>query len=145
MKKEISLVLAIAIMIVIGGGAFYGGLSYQKAQSAKQRSGFAGRAGQFGDQAPGNRIGAARGGTQPVSGEILSINDKSITVKMRDGSSKIVLIGDSTLINKSTQGNKVDLANNQNVMVVGTTNSDGSVTATNINIQPIPALPVPAQ
>lgn len=140
-KNQISLILAIVIMVVIGGGAFWGGISYQKTQTAKTRAATASR---FGGAAGAGRTGAganAARGNGAVSGQILSTTDTGITVKSRDGSSKIVVIGNSTVINKSTAGAKTDLTTDENVMVVGTTNSDGSVTATNINIQPAASTP----
>ena len=66
---------------------------------------------------------------QPVRGQIISADNNSITVKMQDGSSKIVAISDKTTINKSTQGSKTDLTNGQEVTAFGTKNSDGSITA----------------
>ncbi|MEI6040473.1 MAG: DUF5666 domain-containing protein [Candidatus Berkelbacteria bacterium] len=132
MKKEINFLLAIGIMVVVAGGAFYGGLSYQKSVSVKARSNFAGRAANGRVQGQGFQAGQQR----PVSGQIISLDDKSITVKMRDGSSRIVLIGDKTVIAKSAVGSKSDLAQNAQVGVTGTQNSDGSLTAQSIDIQP---------
>ncbi len=141
MKTKINLILAIGIMIVIAGGAFYGGTVYQKSTTSKVRAAFGSGnsmmrngavAGQFA------RGGQGANGARPVTGQIISSDDKSVTVKMKDGSSKIVLFGNSTAIAKSTAGTKTDLATGTQVMVVGTANSDGSVTATNINIQPAP-------
>lgn len=140
-KNQISLILAIVIMVVIGGGAFYGGSVYQKSATTKARTAAVSR---FGGAAGAGRTGAganAARGNGAVSGQILSATDTGITVKSRDGSSKIVVIGNSTVINKSTAGAKTDLTTDENVMVVGTTNSDGSVTATNINIQPAASTP----
>ncbi len=68
-------------------------------------------------------------------GEILSEDDKSITVKMEDGSSKIVLISDTTQINKTDPGAKSDLTVGTKVGVFGVDNN-GTVTAQNIQIDP---------
>lgn len=83
-------------------------------------------------QARGNR-----GGFRPVSGEIISQDDKSITVKLTDGSSKIVLLGSSTTINKADTATKSDLVTGKKVAVFGSENSDGSVTASSIQLDPI--------
>ena len=47
-----------------------------------------------------------------------------------------MLIGESTSINKSAEGSKNDLIVGENVAVFGTNNSDGSVTAQNIQLNP---------
>ena len=74
---------------------------------------------------------------RPVNGEIISTDDKGVTVKLTDGSSKIVMISDTTSINNVTTATKKDLKVGEKVMVVGQTNSDGSVSAQNIQINPI--------
>jgi hypothetical protein len=139
MKKEINLLAAIVLMIVIAGVAFYGGMSFQKSQTAKTRtaamSRFTGGAGRT-----GGVLGAGGANiNRPVSGQVLSVSDTGITVKMANGTSRIVMIGDSTVVAKSTPGAKTDLTTGQQVMVSGTANSDGSLTAQNIQIQPTPA------
>lgn len=72
-----------------------------------------------------------------VSGEIISNDGESITVKAQDGSTKIVLLAKSTSINKAAKGTKDDLKNGERVMVIGNQNSDGSVTADTIQLNPV--------
>lgn len=131
------------IAVVVAALAFYGGMKYQQMHGATTRGGqFAGRgSGQFGQA--GDSSGAAgqgnRGGAafRPINGEITSSDDKSITVKLQDGSSKIVLFSDSTQINKADQASKDDLKSGTKVAVFGQTNADGSVTAQNIQLNPM--------
>lgn len=78
-----------------------------------------------------------RTGFRPVVGEIISKDDKSVTVKLQDGGSKIVLFSDGTSINKVSEGSKDDLKTGEQVGIFGTENSDGSVTAQNIQLNPI--------
>ena len=59
-----------------------------------------------------------------------------MTVKLQDGGSKIVILTDSTAINKSAEGSREDLKIGGKVGVFGTENSDGSVTAQNIQLDP---------
>ena len=73
---------------------------------------------------------------RPINGEIISSDDKSITVKLSDGSSKIVVLGTSTVINKADQATKDDLKVGEKAAVFGTENSDGSITAQNIQLNP---------
>lgn len=128
MKKQINLVLAIALLIVIGGGSFYGGTIYQKSHGNQIRGNFANRNMRTPDQT--NR----QTGIAPVSGQIVSLDDKSATIKLKDGGSKIILFSDSTVFNKNTTGSKSDLTQNEQIMVTGSQNSDGSITAQTLNI-----------
>ena len=114
------------LVVLVGVGAFFGGMQYQKSQRSAGRGQFAG-AGQF-----GNRNGQNR----PVIGEIVSADDKSITVKLMDGSSKIVILSATTAINKQATGSAADLKTGEKVLVLGKENSDGSITAQNIQLNP---------
>lgn len=138
MKKEI--LYPVIAAVVVGALAFFGGMKYQQ---SKMRAFGGDRQGNFMMQ--GGRTGGANGaqggqrmmtqGMRPVMGEIISVDDKSITVKMQDGSSKIVLVSDSTSINKSDAGAKTDLTVGTKVGVFGADNN-GTVTAQNIQINP---------
>lgn len=122
-------VMTLIIVVVVGALAFYGGTQYQKSQ----RPSFGG--GQFGSRVFGGGQGRSNSqGARPVIGEILSKDDKSITVQMQDGSTKIVILSDKTMINKATTGSKTDLRTGVRVSAFGTTNSDGSITAQNIAV-----------
>lgn len=113
---------------MVGGIGFYAGIKYQ------QLKGASGRFGNF----QGVRSGQPqRGLGRPVNGEIISSDDKTITVKLQDGSSKIVLFSDKTSINKASEGSMEDLRTGVRVAAFGVENSDGSITATNIQINPV--------
>lgn len=73
----------------------------------------------------GQRFGQRNGNFQPVRGEITSSDANSITVKMQDGSSKIVLLSDITAITEATSASKQSLTTGKQVMVIG---SNGSIT-----------------
>lgn len=126
MQKNI--LITIILVAVVGGGAFFGGMKYQQSkQPAFLRQGVQGQR---------TATGGNRQGFRPVNGEIISSDDKSITVKLQDGSSKIVLITDKTAINKAAEATKDDLKNGEKVAVFGQENTDGSVTAQNIQLNP---------
>lgn len=70
-----------------------------------------------------------------IDGEILSKDDNSITVKLKDGGSKIIIFSNSTNVLKSTQVTLNDINVGDNVIISGKANSDGSVIADSIQIR----------
>ena len=128
--KNNMIIIVIVVALVVGAGGFFAGMKYQQSKSP------AGRFGNFQNARNGN-TGQRAQGFRPVNGEIISSDDKSITVKLQDGSSKIVLLTDTTSINKSSEGSKSDLKLGEKVAVFGTENSDGSVTAQNVQLNPL--------
>jgi hypothetical protein len=76
-----------------------------------------------------------------TSGSIVSSDANSMTIKLASGSTKIVLYSGSTTISVSKTGSSADFTAGQNVRVSGTTNSDGSITATNIQCGTVAAAP----
>lgn len=124
------------LAILIASGAFFGGMQYQKLKVpsfGNFRNGQGAVAGARGMM--GQRNGNGQN-FRPVSGEILSFDSNGVTVKLTDGSSKIVLFSGSTAFVKSSEGTKDELKVGDKVMVVGAQNSDGSVTAQNVQINP---------
>lgn len=139
MKKFLSILIAV---LVIGGGAFYGGTMYTKAKQPA-RGNFV-RLGQGIDtQGIGgaNMRGGQAGGF--IGGEIISKDDNSITVKLRDGGSKLIFYSLGTEISKFASGVAADLEVGKNISVNGKTNSDGSLTADSIQVRPAASIPKP--
>jgi len=88
------------------------------------------------DRGSQNGTGQKNGNGNMTIGEITKIDDTSVTVKTADGGSKIVLISDSTTINQSTTAAKTDLKVGSKISVVGSQNTDGSITCKTINLNP---------
>jgi len=122
-------IATIILVVAVGAAGFFVGMQYQKMQRGNFASRFGGANGTF------QRLGGANG-MRPVFGQIISADATSITVKMNDGSTKIVIVSSRTSINKAATGTKDDLKTGETVAVFGTTNSDGSVTAQNIQLNP---------
>lgn len=138
--KKWTIALVVVVVIAVGVGAFFGGRASKgsSAQAATANGQTAGQAAQFpgsgGAQngASGANVARLRGGF--VSGSIIASDDSSITVQTADGSTKIVLISDSTKISKTEDATKSELTTGEDVVVTGTSNEDGSVTATRISL-----------
>jgi hypothetical protein len=139
--KELKPLYVVIIALAVGAAAFFGGMQYQKSKTpiiAGFNNGSGNGRGGTGQGGNGQfqRRGGNNQGIRPVLGDIIATDDKSITVKLQDGSTKIVILSESTAINKADQAQKSDLKTGEKVMVLGPTNSDGSVTAQNIQLNP---------
>jgi len=126
-------IVAVIIAVVVGALAFYGGVQYQLSKQSAGRGSYA--TGQLGAGRTGTGTRRTASG-QPVSGKILNIDTSSITVELTDGSSRIVLLSDKTIFNKTATVDKSELKVGDKVGVFGTTNTDGSVTAQNVQLNP---------
>lgn len=134
--------MTVALVLVFTGAGFYGGMKYQQSQKGN----FSGQLGTGQGAFRNSRVGGTgangtvnRGGFRPVAGEIILADDKSITVKLQDDSSKIILINSKTIINKAQIVDKTELKVGEKVSVFGSENTDGSVTAQNVQLGPVGA------
>ena len=131
MKKIIP--LFIILLIIVGGGFFYGGMKYQQSKTPSRQA--------FQNLSPEQRQqflqeSAGRVGAGFLSGEVIAKDEKSLTLKLPDGSTKIVFFSSSTQISKMTEGSIGDVEIGKEIMVSGEQNSDGSYTAKTIQLSP---------
>ncbi len=145
-KNNQNMVITILVAIIFAGIGFFVGTKYQQSQLTNQRS-------QFMDQFGGRnrndnkdstgrglngdgfgRMGGFRGGQ--IFGDIIDVDEKSVTVKLSDGSSKIILFSDTTSIRRGVDASVSDLKIGDKVVTFGNTNTDGSISAQNIEINP---------
>ncbi len=146
-KKSIIIVLCVAVLV--GGISFYGGMKYGQnnpSTSSGQGAGMGfanlspterqARSQQSGVTASKGQLGMRTGGGF-IAGEIISKDDKSITIKLQDSGSKIVFYSDSVEVIKSVSGTAIDLEVGKTVTVNGSANSDGSITAQSIQMRPV--------
>lgn len=151
------IISVIAVAVVVGGGAFFGGMKYAESKSPRgqfSRADFqnlspeerqqriqqfgANVGGAFGgDHAGGSGFRGGQGGGGFTGGEIIAKDDKSITVKLQDGGSRIIFFSDATAVTKSAQGSLSDLMVGAQISANGTANSDGSITAQAIQLRPL--------
>ncbi len=149
------------IVVVVGVGAFFGGmkvgqmggnraqafqnlrnLSPEERQQRLQQFGMNGQPGANGQM--GGMGARMSGGTM---GDVISKDDKSFTVKLRDGGTRIVFFSPTTQTMKSVDATATDVQVGTTVIVNGTSNPDGSVTAQTVQIRPAvtaTAMPTPA-
>ena len=148
------ILIGVVAALALAGGGFAAGMTFDKAQTPATTTGATGASGARGGT--GARGGFGGGGTgavagqQPVTGRILAVNDGSITVAAVERgqggganaqasaspvtTSQIVLVGTSTRIVKTTETDVKlsDLKVNDQVTVIGTTDTTGMVSATAI-------------
>lgn len=139
MKNPIVIPVVVAIVAVVGG--FIIGVKYQEFEFAKSMQnrfpGMRNVGGEMGTNT--NRLANGRDqqmGFRGTNGEVIKRDATSMTVKMGDGSSKLVLISDSTKVTTSAETDIKDVMVGSKVVVVGSTNPDGSITAQNIQLNP---------
>jgi len=138
------IIATLVLLVVVSVGAFFAGTKYQQSKITSQFTQRTGAIGQGMNRSAGNTGNATgqanRGqmtGFRQTIGEIINADDKSITVKLTDGSSKIILFSDSTVVNQTATASKTDLKVGTKVAVMGDTNTDGSITSKTIDINPV--------
>jgi hypothetical protein len=140
MKK--TLIISIILILAVGAGSFFGGMKY-----GQSKSGMGFKNGNFKGALTGMPGTGTRqnSGSPFVLGEIISKDDTSMTIKTSNGGSKIVFYSGSTSIQKTATGTAADLETGKSVTVIGTTNSDGSITAQTIQFGQMPGGQMPGQ
>jgi hypothetical protein len=145
MQRKITISVIVIIIVSIIG--FYSGIKYgQNSLSASVKNARRNFQGNFGTSSAtaNNFRNFGKDGTTAgmVNGEIIAKDATSVTVKLRDGSSKIIFYSTSTQISKMANGSADDLTIGKNVSISGSANQDGSITSQSIQIRPnLPAQP----
>ncbi|MFA6324869.1 MAG: hypothetical protein WCX46_01435 [Candidatus Paceibacterota bacterium] len=131
-KKIISVIVGIIVL----AGVFYGGIFYSKNKTSNKNQ--TNQAFGQNNRGLGNNIGMKSGGGFGGLnvGEIISKDDESVTLKLKDGGSKIIFYSNKTTISKTTDGTIDDLVVGKQVNINGKSNPDGSISAESIQIRP---------
>ena len=144
--KPAQIVIGVVIALALAGGGFAAGMTVGKgsaneATASASPSGAAGRGAITGRAGQGGALGGSgAAGGQAMAGRIISVNDGSITIEVRQAgaqgasqtvTSQIVLVGSSTRIVKTVESDikLSDLKANDQVTIVGTTDASGNVSA----------------
>lgn len=150
--KPWMIIVAVVVVLAVGGASFYGGMRFRESQILKDPSMLFAQMGgrQFGQGFPTGAVGErptqggafvggqgaqpqgavvqGRGGTM---GTIAAIDGGVLTLNTNDGS-VLVQTADTTLVEKLTSVDVSELQVGESVMVSGSTNEDGSITARSI-------------
>jgi hypothetical protein len=131
-SRNIKIIIALIAVLVFGfySGMRYGGGNVAAANAARGANFQAGGRGVGG---PGGIRGGTGGGA--TAGDIISKDATSITVGLRAGGSKIIFYSPATSISTIASGTPTDLLTGKQVIVSGTTNQDGSINASNIQVR----------
>ena len=121
-KYSVHVIWAVIAVVALAGGIFYG-KSTTTGQAVTVRGSFA----------SSTRAGRTGGGF--VSGQIISVDRNSVTVALPNGNSQVVFYSSSTQVMKPTIVPASNLTAGTRVMIGGTANSDGSLTAQSIQVQ----------
>jgi hypothetical protein len=134
--------IVVAAVISFGGGFAVSRYVFPVKPSANVQGEFARFAGGAAVGQFAIRTGSGTGGARTgagggfVSGEILKKDDTSMSIKMQDGSSKLVLVTSSTQALKTSTTDLSGLNVGEQVTVIGSANSDGSITAQSVQVRP---------
>lgn len=125
-KYSTHIIWAVIVVIAFAGGWYYG--------KSMTPSGFGARAGTFASSTRGAGSRAGSGGGF-ASGQVTAKDAQSITLQLANGNSEVVFYSSSTSIIKPSSASMSDITPGTNVLVGGTQNSDGSVTAQTIQVR----------
>ncbi len=133
-------IVAAVIAGAVGAAGFFGGMTYQKSkQPVLTRAGLVQMRDRMGSgntaNPPANPMRAGFSGGM-TSGEVINTDGQSLTVKTPDGSSKIIILSANTKYTKSAEATSTEVSVGTTVMITGTANTDGSITATSIQLNP---------
>ena len=122
-NKKIIIGFVVLALVSFYAGMRYGGNNVRAAITSRSQ----------------NNSGGMRNRGGFTSGEILSMDAQSFTIKLNTGS-KIVFYTDQTAISKMVDGTLADLAVGKQVSIMGTPNPDGSLNADSVQLRNTPAV-----
>ena len=131
--KNKQIIIWVIVLVIVGGLSFYAGTKV-----SGNKVGGPNGAGQFAGGPGGARMGRG-GGVGFTTGEVISKDATSVTVKLKDGGSKIIFVASSTAVQKTSPGSIDDIVVGSQVSANGSANADGSINAVTISSRPMGA------
>ncbi len=127
MKQKTHIIWAVVAVAALVAGIFWG----------RAMAGGAPGNSRFGALSSSSRTFAGRGNSSAnvFAGQVSAIDGSSITLQLPSGNSEVVLYASSTPVTEPTNVSIAKVVAGTNIMVMGTQNSDGSVTAQSIEIR----------
>jgi pectate lyase len=121
--------LMIGLCVACAAIFFFVGMFYGKgtAPAAPSGRGFS--------SSSARAFGGTRGGFGGGSGQVTAKDSQTITLQLQNGNSEVVFYSSSTQVIKPTAATISDVTDGTQVVIVGTQNSDGSLTAQSIQIR----------
>lgn len=137
MKRRFIIVI-ILVSLTIGAVTFF--IGFKTGQSSRPRfqpGQMANRRSPIGGQAGINESGLGFNLPRPLIGEIIALDDQTLTLKTPDGSNRMIIYSpNSTLISQSASASADDLVVGKTVTVTGQIGQGNSLTAQSITINP---------
>ena len=133
-KNSSNIVIILIVAVIVGVTAFFMGMKYQQSKNATLTASSNPTQRVRSNNKFGGRFGRLSGN---IVGDVLTVNSTSLAVKLGDGSSKLVNLSSSTKYNKEAKVALSDIKTGTKVAVFGVSNSDGSITAYNVLLNPI--------
>lgn len=131
MKKiKTYIIWVIVAIIALVGGIFWGKAMGASGAASTQRP----FAGAFASSTRGFAGRGAGAGGSVYAGQVASISGTNLTLQLPNGNSEVVFYATSTPVNEQASVPISKVAKGTNVIINGTANSDGSVTAQSIEI-----------
>ncbi len=143
MKPIYTIIIAVVVALVAGGGAFFAGTAYGEAQAQNTRSeflrnrGFGGN----GQTATGQNGQAGQNGqngqfARPAAfGTVKSVSGNTIVLTMQDGSTVTVTVNAQTTYQKTDSGSLSDVQPGERLTVTSD-QTGANITARGIQIRP---------
>ena len=155
--KKVFLILGIVLAAaLLSAGSFYGGMTYQSNKNQQAQANFFAARGQAQDgqaqgngqfpgegQLPSGRQGAFFGNGGGAIGQIKSIAGDVIQLSTSQNVTTVKLSSD-TVIRKTVEGTLADLEPGMRITVTGERDSDGNITAAQIQVVETSVLEMPA-
>lgn len=143
MKNQNMIVACTVTAVVAGSIGFFGNNLYQQSQRNSRFPQMENRTGNGQNNFGTNR--QVNGSIQPgmmgrggaLNGEVTAKDNKTLTIKLSDGSSKIVILSDNTTYRTSTETTQDKVEIGTKIAAFGTTSTDGTTVATSIEVNPI--------